>query len=236
MKNVFYYIVIVILSITITANAEMKLKLSHDFTGKIQPTLGNPGIESNLELNLPANLTNPGGNEFLKTWFVGLLADATIPMGDFADGWSTGFSGHAMVGYMIARSILLNLSVGYVKFSEKESVEGADYSYSWVPIAIALNYVFNPGRKFMPYVGLALGLYLISSSYSYNYNYFGQSFSGSSDYSSTKFGIAPRLGAFYLASAAVLLSLSLNYHLVFTEGSSTSALGIMFGFMYALHH
>ena len=235
MKRVFYFIVIAMLSITITTNAEMKLKLSQDITREIQPTLGNPQIESNLKLDLPANVTNPGGNELLKMWFVGLAADATIPVGDLGNGWSTGFSAHAMVGYMIARSILLNLSVGYISFSEKQSVEGSDNSYSWVPIAVALNYIFSPGKKFMPFVGLALGLYLISYSYSYNYSIFGTTYSDSFDDSSTKFGIAPRIGALYLASAAVLLSLSLDYHLVFTEGSSSTALGIMFGFMYALH-
>ena len=120
------------------------------------------------------------------------------------------------------------------KAPEKESVPGLDNSYSWVPIIVALNYVFNPGKKFMPYVGLALGLYLISYSYSYSYTVFGQTVSGSFDESSTKFGIAPRLGALYAVSAAVLLSLSAEYNLVFTEGSNTSALGILFGFMYAL--
>ncbi|MEJ2505737.1 MAG: hypothetical protein P8Y81_05680 [Ignavibacteriaceae bacterium] len=235
MKKVFYYAVIVILGITITTHAEMKLKLSQDITGKVQPTFGNSQMESNLKLDLPANVTNPAGNELLKLWLVGLAADATIPVGDLADGWSTGFSAHAMVGYMIARSILLQLSVGYIKFSEKESVEGVDNSYSWVPIAFALSYVFNPGKKFMPYVGLAAALYLISYSYSYSISVLGTTYSDSFDDSTTKFGIAPQLGAFYLASAAVLLNLSIQYHLVFTEGSSSTALGIMFGFMYALH-
>ena len=232
MKNVLYITVIAILSISITANAEMKLKLSQDLTGKVQPTLGNPQMESNLKLDLPASVTNPAGNELLKVWLVGLAADLTIPVGDLGDYRSLGFSAHAMLGYMIARSILLQLSVGYVSFSEKNSIEGIDNGYSWVPIAFALNYLFSPGKKFMPYVGLALGLYLIHQSFSYSL--FGTSISGSDN--TTKFGIAPRIGAFYVASAAVLLSLSLNYHLVFTEGSSTSALGIMFGFMYALHH
>ena len=234
MKAVLYGLLIVIFGITITVNAEMKLKLSREITGSVPPSLGNTQLESNLKLQIPSNLVAPGGNEYIKMWFVGLAADATIPLGDFADGWSTGFSAHAMVGYMIARSILLNLSVGYIKFSEKESVPGLDNSYSWVPIIVALNYVFNPGKKFMPYVGLALGLYLISYSYSYSYTVFGQTVSGSFDESSTKFGIAPRLGALYAVSAAVLLSLSAEYNLVFTEGSNTSALGILFGFMYAL--
>jgi len=231
MKKVFYFAVIVILGITVTTHAEMKLKLSQDITGKVQPTFGNPQMESNLKLDLPAIATNPAGNELLKIWLVGLAADATIPVGDLADGWSTGFSAHAMVGYMIARSILLQLSVGYIKFSEKESVEGVDNSYSWVPIAIALNYVFNPGKKFMPFVGLALGLYLLH--YSFSYSFFGESRSVSDN--TTKFGIAPQLGVLYQVSKALLLTLRAQFHFVFTEGSNSTALGLMFGFMYALH-
>lgn len=231
MKNVFYCIVIAILSITITANAEMKLKLSQDITGEMQSTLGNPQMESNLKLDLPASVTNPAGSELLKVWMVGLAADLTLPVGDLGDYRGIAFSAHAMIGYMIARSILLNFSVGYVSFSEKESVEGVDNSYSWIPIAIALNYVFSPGRKFMPYVGLALGLYLIHQSFSYSY--FGSTFSASDN--ATKFGISPHIGALYMASAALLINLAIDYHLVFTEGSSSTALGFMLGFMYALH-
>lgn len=231
MKKVFFYGVIVILGITITTHAEMKLKLSQEITGKVQPTFGNPQMESNLKLDLPTRVTNPAGNELLKIWLVGLAADATIPIGDLADFRSTGFSGHAMIGYMIARSILLTLSAGYISFGEKDSVEGIDNSYSWIPIAIALKYVFNPGKKFMPYFGLAFGLYLLHQSISYSI--LGESRSVSDN--TSKFGIAPQLGAFYLVSAAVLLNLIVQYHLVFTEGSSSTALGIMFGFMYALH-
>ena len=231
MKKVFYFAVIVILGITVTTHGEMKLKLSQDITGKVQPTFGNPQMESNLKLDLPAIATNPAGNELLKIWLVGLAADATIPVGDLGDFRSLGFSAHAMVGYMIARSILLQLSVGYISFGEKNSVEGVDNSYSWIPIAIALNYVFNPGRKFMPYVGLALGLYLIHQSFSYSL--FGNSFSASDN--ATKFGIAPRLGVLYQVSKALFLTLRAQFHFVFTEGSNSTALGLMFGFMYALH-
>ncbi len=103
----------------------MKLNLSQELTGERPTSFMENNLESNLKLELPPEVTNPAGGEFLKMWFVGLLADATIPTGDFGDAWSTGFSAHAMLGYMIARSLLLNVSAGYVTFSEKESVQGA---------------------------------------------------------------------------------------------------------------
>lgn len=143
----------------------------------------------------------------------------------------TAFSGHAMVGYMIARSIMISLSVGYVKFTEKESIEGADNSFSWIPLLLGANYIFNPGKKFMPFIGFALGLYFISQSFSYSF--LGQNIDES--VTNTEFGIAPRVGAMVLVSAAIMISLALEYNMIFTSGSTSSALGILFGAMFALH-
>ncbi len=224
----FSFIVVSSLSI----NAQMRLSLSQELTGERPTSLMENNLESNLKLELPPEVTNPAGGELLKMWFVGLLADATIPTGDFGDFWSTGFSAHAMLGYMIARSLLLNVSVGYVTFSEKETIQGADFSFSWIPIFVGLNYVFNPGKKFMPFIGAALGLYLINSS-SPTYTILGQTYGG--DETSTEFGITPRLGAYFLVSAAILLSISAEYNMIFTSGSTTSAIGILAGAMFALH-
>jgi hypothetical protein len=216
---------------SLSLNAQMKLNLSQELTGERPTSFMENNLESNLKLELPPEVTNPDGNEFIKMWFVGLMADATFPLGDFGEGWSTGFSAHAMLGYMIARSLLLNISVGYVTFTEKESIEGYDASFSWIPVLLGLNYIFNPGKKFMPFIGLGVGLYLLSSSVSGSI--FGQTFDVSA--TNTEFGIAPRLGAYFLVSAAMLLTLNAEYNMIFTSGSTTSAFGILFGAMFALH-
>ena len=223
----FSFLVVSSLSI----NAQMKLNLSQELTGEQSPSLMDNNLESNLKLELPPEVTNPG-NEFLKMWFVGLLADATFPLGDFGENWSTGFSAHAMFGYMIARSLLLNISVGYTTFGEKETVQNtSDHSFSWIPVLLGLNYVFNPGKKFMPYIGVALGLYFWSQTF--NFTFFNQT--SENTVTSTEFGVVPRLGAYYLVSAAILLSLSAEYNMIFTSGSTTSAFGVLFGAMFALH-
>ncbi len=231
MRKSLYFLFSIFLFSAFSLNAQMQLQLSQDIASERPSTFVDNNLESNLKLELPPEVTNPAGNEFLKMWFVGLLADATLPMGDFGDAWSTGFSAHAMIGYMIARSLLLNVTAGYVTFSEKETIEGADISFSWIPIMIGLNYIFNPGQKFMPFIGFALGMYFISSSFSYEI--FGQTYEG--DASDSEFGITPRLGAYFLVSAAILLSISAEYNMIFTSGSSTNALGILFGAMFALH-
>lgn len=222
MKKVLFITAVVLIGFTFFANAQMKLNLSTDISGEQPATLGNHNLETNLKLELPPEVTNPGGNEFLNMWFIGILVDATFPLGDFGDFWSTAFSAHGMVGYMIARSLLLNLSVGYVSFSLKESIEGQDISFSWIPILLGLNYVFNPGQNFRPFIGLALGIYLLRSSFN------------DESFTDEEFGITPRLGAYFLVSAAILLSLTAEYNLLFSEGSSTTALGVLFGAMFAL--
>ena len=210
--------------------AQMKLQLPTEITGETSNSFLNHDLESNLKLELPSNVTAPG-TEFMKMWLVGIMADVTFPMGDLGNAWSTAFSGHAMIGYMVARSILINLSVGFVKFSEKESVEGVDNSFSWIPFLLSANYIFNPGKKFMPFIGFALGLYLISSSFSYKI--LGGTFDESA--TDTEFGIAPRAGALVLISAAAMISIILEYNMIFTSGSTTSALGILVGAMFAFH-
>jgi len=229
MRRTLFLFVSLFVVLSLSINAQMKLQLSQELTGDRPTSFVDNNLESNLKLELPPGVTSPAGNEFLKMWFIGILADATLPFGDFGEGWSTGFSGHVMVGYMIARGLLLNLSSGYVTFSPKESVEGYDASFSWIPVLLGLNYIFNPGKKFMPFIGFGVGLYLISSTVSGSL--FGQTFDVSA--TTTEFGIAPRLGAYFLLSAAMLLSISAEYNMIFSEGSSINALGIMFGAMFA---
>jgi hypothetical protein len=229
MKKVVYTFLTLIV-VSSFSFAQMKLQLPTEITGERSQSFLNHNLEANLNLDLPQHITSPGG-EFMKMWLIGIMADVTFPMGDLGDAWSTAFSGHAMVGYMIARSIMINLSVGYVKFTEKESIEGADNSFSWIPLLLGANYIFNPGKKFMPFIGFALGLYFISQSFSYSF--FGQNIDES--VTDTEFGIAPRVGAMVLVSAAIMITLALEYNMIFTSGSTSSALGILFGAMFALH-
>ncbi len=229
MKKVVYTFLALII-VSSFGFAQMKLQLPTEITGESSQSFLNHDLESNLKLDLPQQITAPGG-EFMKMWLIGIMADVTFPMGDLGDAWSTAFSGHAMVGYMIARSIMISLSVGYVKFTEKESIEGADNSFSWIPLLLGANYIFNPGKKFMPFIGFALGLYFISQSFSYSF--LGQNIDES--VTNTEFGIAPRVGAMVLVSAAIMISLALEYNMIFTSGSTSSALGILFGAMFALH-
>ena len=235
-----YKILLTILSVFLISTismAELKLKLRSDLTNSESQTIFSNNLESNLKLELPTSLANSPNSDFLKMWMVGAMADVAFPMGDFGDLASTGFSFHAMLGYMVAKSILLKLSIGYQSFGSKDEQEGYEFSTSWVPVLFGANYVFNPGQKFMPYIGLALGLYFWSQSVttpSYTIPGFGEYGGGEVSTTSTEFGIAPQVGFYYLISSATMLSVAVNYDLIFTEGSSTSVLAILAGVMFAL--
>ena len=236
-----YKILLTTLSVILISTmsmAELKLKLHSDIASSEPQTIFSNNLESNLKLELPTNPTNSPNSEFLKMWMIGAMADVAFPTGDFGDFASTGFSFHVMAGYMVAKSILLKLSVGYQTFGSKDEQEGYESSTHWVPVLLGANYIFNPGQKFMPFIGLALGLYFWNqtvTSPSYSIPGFGEYGGGEISTTSTEFGVAPQVGFYYLISATTLLSVAAEYDIIFTEGSSTSVIAILAGVMFALN-
>ena len=94
--------------------AEMKLKLKSDFFSETNSSIISNNLESNLNLNIAPEVVAPADMKgFVKGMIIlGLLADVTFPLGgdeDFGHIAGTGFSGHAMIGYVVANSWLLTL-------------------------------------------------------------------------------------------------------------------------------
>lgn len=227
-----YYAILCLIIISSVSFAQMKLQLPGEITGETSQSFLNHDLESNLRLDLPPEVTAPGGfGMLMEMWFVGLAFDLSFPLSEgFKDVWSTGISANAMLSYFIVRSLLLSFSVGYVSFSEKESYENWERCNYWIPIIIGASYIFNTRSRFLPFIGFALGLYLVNESWEYN--------NQKQEWNESKFGIAPRLGAYYMVTAAILISLTVQYNLVFHEyeegGSNLSTFAIMLGFMYGL--
>lgn len=243
MKRTLCCIIIALIGVTFSANAGMKLKLRSDISKEQTATFGNHNLKSNMQLKLPAEFAPSGRMELIKGLFlIGLMLDVTFPLGDdFTSFAGTGFSGHAFVAYMVARSIMLTLSAGYIKFGDKDSeLEGGSYSQTWshsqIPILLGLNYLFNMKGALRAYIGFALGLFILRDSY--KYTFFNETDEQSE--SNSKFGIVPRIGLMYM-TAAIILSLEVTYSLIFheagSEGSSNLAqFGMLFGIMFALGH
>jgi hypothetical protein len=247
MKRVLFITITVLIGVTFSANAGMKLKLRSDLSTEKTATFGDHNLKSNIQLKLPAEFAPSGKMELIKGLFlIGLMLDVTFPLGDdFTSFAGTGFSGHAFVAYMVARSIMLTLSVGYIKFGDKDDSQdfgdGESYtqtnSHSQIPILFGFNYLFNMKGALRAYVGLALGLFLLRDTYSFTSTFFTQTEDEQSE-SSSKFGIVPRFGLMYM-TAAIIFSLEVTYSLIFheagSEGSSNLAqLGIVFAIMFAL--
>ena len=96
MKRTIYFTIIVLIGFTFGTNAQLKLNISTDIYSDQTATLGNHNLESNLKLELPAEISAPSGGDLYKGLFlIGALIDMTLPIGDdFKHVAGTGFSGH----------------------------------------------------------------------------------------------------------------------------------------------
>jgi len=250
MRRTLFILFSILLVSSLSINAQMRLSLSQELTGERPTSLMENNLESNLKLELPPEATAPANFDFKKGLILlGLAADVTLPLGDDFTNWAgTAFSGHVVLSYLIAKSFMVALQAGYVRFGEKtqESItgfEGEHSKWSWthsqIPILLAAYYLFNTGSSFRPYIGLAFGLFLLQTSWKYEWNYFDQSQVDEGDDSDTKFGIAPTLGFYYAVSAALLINVAIQYMYIFHkaggDGSSNiTQLGFLFGVMFAL--
>jgi outer membrane protein W len=211
--------------------AEMRLQLKSDLMSENDNSIISNDLKSNLKLEVPSEVIAPPADmkEFVKGMIIlGLLADVSFPLGgdeDFGHIAGTGFSGHAMIGYVIANSWLITLRGGYVKFGEQTTSGndfGADYTwtdnYNQIPILLGAYYLFNTSSAFKPYIGLALGLiiqnYTFEGTYSYEFGGTTYTDTESADKSSTGFGLIPALGAYYMLGS-VMLNLAVEYNVLF---------------------
>ncbi len=248
MKKVLYISLIALVGFTFSANAGMKLKLRSDLSNENTATLGNHNFESNMQLKLPVELAPSGQMELLRGLFlIGLALDVAFPIGDdFSNFAGTGFSAHAFIAYMVARSLMLTLSVGYIKFGDVDSSQdfGEGFtstqtnSHSQIPILFGFNYLFNMKGALRAYLGLAFGLFLLCDTFSFTSTFFGQTESDEQSESSSKFGIVPRFGLMYM-TAAIIFSLNVTYSIIFHEAiaggsSNLTQLGLVFAIMFAL--
>lgn len=228
MRRTLLYIFSLFLVSSFCINAQMKLQLSQEITGEQPTSFTNNNLESNLNLELPPEVTAPGGiKDFAKGLILlGILADVSFPFGDgFKHIAGTGFSGHVMASYLVSTSVFLALRAGYISFGT-QTTEGSESwgnfkyedSYSQIPILFGAYYLFATSGKFKPYIGLALGIFI--QTYSYNWiedSGFGEPWTQEGDASSTGFGIVPAVGFCYILGS-VMLHAAVEYAYLFSEG------------------
>jgi len=229
--------VLTIILVSSLGMAEMKLKLHSDVINIQHQSIFNKNLETNLKLDIPAEVAPPADmKDFVKGMIIlGILADVSFPLGGegdildpkFGHIAGTGFSGHAMVGYVVANGWLLTLRGGYVKFGEKTqtySEPGGTITfinnYSQIPILLGAYYLFNTPSAFKPYIGLALGVIIQNYTFdgTYTYDIGAQTYTDTetADKSSTGFGMVPALGCYYLLGS-VMLNFAVEYNILFGD-------------------
>jgi outer membrane protein W len=148
---------------------------------------------------------------------VGATIGAQMPLGDFGDGFNTGYGINAVGKYDLNEQMKVGLNIGYNSFG----TDIDDISASITPITGLFEY-YLPMEGFKPYVGADLGLYSIKV------EAFGES---SSD---TYLGFAPTAGALYDFSEQLSFSANLKYNYISSDDGSSAYLGINVGVMYTL--
>jgi len=210
--------------------AEMKLKLISDFTGETNSSFISNNLESNLQLNLPSEVTPPADMmELVKgLMLLGVLGDVSFPMGNdsgFKHIAGTGWSGHLEFSYMVSPAFRLAFRGGYINFG-KQTEEGPGYSYedtySQIPLLIGGYYMIPTGSGFKPYVGLAIGVFFETYAVNWTEDYgVGDPFTLDDSFTATGFGVVPAIGAYYIAGK-VLVQLAVEYTYIFSDGPTAT--------------
>ncbi|MCW8803256.1 MAG: hypothetical protein OQK57_02570 [Ignavibacteriaceae bacterium] len=225
MKN-FLLILLTVILVSSFSMAEMKLKLRSDLIESQQQSIINKNLETNLKLNIPAEVVPPADmKELVKgLMLLGILGDVSFPMGS-DDGFKhvagTGFSGHAEFSYFVSPAFRLALRAGYITFG-KQTEEGLGYSYedtySQIPILFGGYYMIPTKSGFKPYVGLAVGVFFETYKVNWTEDFgFGEPFTLDDSFTSTGFGVVPAIGFYYLFGS-VMLQLGVEYTYVFSDG------------------
>lgn len=141
-----------------------------------------------------------------------------IPTGDFADAVNTGFGVNGVFTYFLQRDLLLTGTLGYWSFSKSQG--GFDLTFTTIPLNIGFNYRFGI-TNVIPFIGAETFLFFNTATV----KYYGVSDSDSE----TKFGFVPLFGFAYNINPTLEFRGTLKYHIIFTEGSNTTFLGILLG-------
>jgi hypothetical protein len=152
---------------------------------------------------------------------VGATIGPQFPMGNFSDGFNTGFGFNVAGKYMLNENMAVGLNLGYSRFGTGET----GYSGSMIPVTGLFEYHFT-GGKVEPYAGADLGLY----NYGVRIKIGGVSSSDSKMY----FGFAPTVGALYALNDKLSLCANLKLNCVLTPDNSATWLGLNVGAIFKI--
>ena len=159
---------------------------------------------------------------------VGAQGQVAVPLGDFGDGYKTGFGAQGTFAYHINPMLDVTGSVGYLTWSGKE----ADYTFSSVPVLAGVRYYFGKD-KFNPYVTGELGIHFVTFDVpSVVIPGFGTIGGGSS--SDSYFGFGAGVGFLYELNPKLNLDVAAKFNSISSSGSSSNYVSILAGVLFAL--
>lgn len=150
----------------------------------------------------------------------GVFGGASIPVGDLADGTSTGYHVGGLVQWdMPAWPIGVRVDAAYHRFSEKG---GGDAKFNIIPVTANLtwNFPMDAGSTIRPYLIAGVGYYHASCSNC-----------GGGDNSDNKFGVNGGIGATVPLSGFSVFG-EARFHNIFTDNSSTRMVPVSVGVIF----
>jgi len=148
---------------------------------------------------------------------LGVGAEGGVPVGDFSNASNFGIGAMGWIAYGVDPNLTLMGKVGFESFSSKNS---GGSSRTVVPILVGGRYFLTPALEVT-----SMRTYLAADAGVYS--------SSGGGYSSTKFGIAPALGAQFAAGPGMNVDLHVNYSIVFSD-PSTSWVGFGVGLEFGM--
>ena len=206
----------------------MKLKLRSDLMNSQTQSVINKNLETNLKLNIPAEVAPPADmKEFVKGMIMlGILADVSFPMGS-DDGFKhvagTGFSGHAELFLLVSPPFSLPYELVILLSEHKQKKDLADFSYedtySQIPILLGAYYMIPTGSGFQTLCWIGVGVFFETYKVNWTEDYgFGEPFTLDDSFTSTGFGVVPASWILLLTWISCSTSCLLNMHILFSEG------------------
>lgn len=149
---------------------------------------------------------------------LGIAAGAAIPVGDFADGYNTGFNGTVGLGISsVGTPLGLRFEGMYNKFFGRDDIEGNHLDVRAIAGTVNLVYSLS-GQGITPYLIGGAG-------------YYGLKVDRPSAQSVNKFGLNGGVGALFPLSGFNAY-VEARLHHVFTDVSSTQFIPVTFGIMF----
>jgi len=149
---------------------------------------------------------------------VGAQLGVQLPIGDFSDNISPGFSFQALYMHKMEENLDIRFTLGYIKFGSKDNGIITDYNLSDFLINAGVHYKIEM-EPLRPYIGAELGYHLIS--YSFNHSQLT-----TIEDTESKFGLGIFGGVIYTINEDWSLFGDLKYTTDFTDNRKLNYIGI----------